>query len=157
MTHRRGTDVGNARSLRVRRLGAPRRRTGPGHTGAGFTLLEVLFALTLFFVAVFAILDVVNQGLRAARSLQMNVPDIGPLAADLILTNRLEPGVESGDFGELYPDFAWSREISPEGTNGLFRITFVIEGALAGRPISTTSELLLWRPESLRVVPGLRR
>jgi hypothetical protein len=122
-----------------------------------FTLLEVMIAMGLFFIAVFAILDAVNQSLRAARSLQVKVPEISTLVADLVLTNRLEEGIERGDFGEFYPGFVWTREIYEREPNGLYQVDFLIEGALAGRPFLSTNSLLLWRPESSRVMPGLRR
>ena len=110
----------------------------------------------LFFMAVFAILDATNQSLRAARALQINLPDASALAADLYLTNRLEEGEESGDFGELYPDFTWRRVIYERETNGLFHVDFVIQGDIAGRPFSATNSVLLWRPGSSQSVPGLR-
>jgi hypothetical protein len=111
----------------------------------------------LFFLAVFAILDATNQSLRAARSLQINLPDASILAADLFLTNRLEEGEISGDFGELYPDFHWTRRVYERETNGLYHVDFILVGSVAGRLHTTTNSLLVWRPESSRVVPGLRR
>lgn len=122
-----------------------------------FTLLEVMIAMALFFMAVFAILNVVSQGLGAARSLQIEWPDLGLLSADLLQTNRLDEGVESGDFGDLHPNFRWRREIMEVATNGLFQINFTIQGVVNGRPREFTSTLLLWRPESDTVLPGLRR
>src|ERR1051325_1119301 len=56
----------------------------------GFSLLEVMFALTIFFLAIFTILGSVSRSLGAARSLQQKFPDISSLVADLVLTNRLE-------------------------------------------------------------------
>ncbi len=126
-------------------------------TTRGFTLIEVMIALAIFFMAVFAILDATSQALRAARSLQRNAPDVGSLAADLMLTNRLEEGVVEGDFGELYPGYAWTREIYEVATNGLFRVDFTIYGQPDGRHYEAKTSLLLWRPQSRSVVPGLRR
>jgi hypothetical protein len=113
----------------------------------------------LFFLAVFAILDVTAQSLRAARSLQIQVPDASTLAADLLLTNRLEEGVEKGNFGELYPGFEWSRETYERESNGLYQVDFVISGLIAGHHYQSTNSLLLWRPQSsaARRLPGARR
>jgi Tfp pilus assembly protein PilV len=122
-----------------------------------FTLLEVMMAMALFFMAVFAILDATSQSLRAARSLRVNFPDASALAADLYVTNRLEEGELSGDFGELYPEFRWRRSIQERETNGLFQVEFVISGQSGGREMVYTNTLLLWRPESNRGLPGLRR
>ena len=120
----------------------PRRRAG------GFSLLEVMIALLIFFLAVFAILDSMSQGLRAARGLQVNLPDIGPLMADLMLTNKLEEGVVEGDFGDLYPDFTWTRDSYQVATNGLFKLDITIRGFSQNRPFESTTSLLLWRPDS---------
>ena len=79
----------------------PSDERGRGRARA-FTLLEVLVAMGLFFLAIFAILDATNQSLRAARSLQINLPDASVFAADLYLTNRLEEGREPLDFADFY-------------------------------------------------------
>ncbi|MCL4180987.1 MAG: prepilin-type N-terminal cleavage/methylation domain-containing protein [Verrucomicrobia bacterium] len=123
----------------------------------GFTLLEVMIAMALFFMAIFAILGVVSQGLAAARILQSEAPDAGSLAAELFLADRLEEGWEEGDFGELHPDFLWRREITEVGTNGLFRVDFTIVGVRGQGIAELQSSMLLWRPESSSAVPGVRR
>jgi hypothetical protein len=122
-----------------------------------FTLLEVMIAMALFFMAVFAILNVVSQGLGAARSFQREWPDVGLLAVDLLLTNRLDEGIEQGDFGELHPNFHWQREIMEVATNGLFQVRYSIHGSVDGRPLQSTIDLLVWRPDSQTIIPGLRR
>jgi hypothetical protein len=128
----------------------------------GFTLLEVLIAMGIFFMAVFAILDATNQALRAARSLQVNLPDASAFAANLYLTNRLEEGRTALNFEDvyeanLYPGFTCERDIFLVGTNGLFQVDFVIAGVSAGRPVVLTNTLLLWRPQSASAIPGLSR
>jgi hypothetical protein len=122
-----------------------------------FTLLEVMIAMALFFMAVFAILNVISQGLGAARSFQREWPDVGLLAVDLLLTNRLDEGIEQGDFGDLHPNFHWQREIVEVATNGLFQVTYAIHGTIDGRPLQSTTRLLVWRPDSQTTGPGLRR
>lgn len=128
----------------------------PRAVGA-FTLLEVMIAMGLFFIAIFAVLDATAQAIRAAKSLQVNVPDVGNLAADLFLTNTFEEGFQSGDFGDLYPGFEWTREISPVTTNGLFRADFKIVGQVNGHPYEYESSVLLWNASAAQVRPGLRR
>jgi hypothetical protein len=123
----------------------------------GFTLLEVMFALALFFISVFAILAVVSQGLGAARSLQSEFPDVSSLAAELLLADRLEEGWEEGDFGELHPDFLWRREITEVGTNGLFRVDFTVAGVRSGSIVESKTSMLLWRPDSSSGIRGVRR
>jgi Tfp pilus assembly protein PilV len=130
---------------------------------AAFTLLEVVIALAIFFIAVFAILDLTSQCLRSARSLRNTTVNATSLAAELCMTNRLEEGFESGDFGDLYPGYTWAREIylaplSP--TNGLYQVDFVVLNN-SGRKSQVESKLtlLLYRPESgnVRRAGGARR
>lgn len=125
--------------------GRPRREAGGG-SDAAFTLLEVLIAMGLFFMAVFAILDCTNQGLRAARALDRNVPDVGLVAWELITTNRIDADSASGDFDRPYERFRWRWDRWEAGTNGLYRFNIVIAGEVEGRPYESQTELLLWRP-----------
>ena len=125
----------------------------------GFTILEVIIACALFFMASFAILSLVSQGLTGARSLQQKQPDVGLLACVVAATNQmggqLIEGVESGDFEDLYPGvyagYTWTKEIREVGSNRLFRVTFTIHGPGSGKnrqADSTTSSILLWSPQS---------
>jgi Tfp pilus assembly protein PilV len=119
---------------------------------AAFTLLEVLIAMGIFFVAAFAILGLTTQNLRAARSLKQPTVDITMAVYDLMLTNRLEEGSDAGDFGDLYPDASWTRDISQVATNGLFQVDVTVF-----RPGGETKRsLLLYRPDSIQRL-GLRR
>jgi hypothetical protein len=128
-----------------------------GERGA-FTLVEVMMAVGIFVMCMFAILSLVSQNLRAARSLTVQSPHAGLLAAQLSLTNRLEEGTESGDFGDLFQtgdksqrvDWKWDREIRWIGSNGLFRVHFVI--TRDGQPDSEL-EVEVYKPQS--TPPGL--
>ena len=64
-----------------------------------FTLLEVMVATGIFFMAVFAILALVSSSLEHARRMQRPMVDAGIPAGELSLTNRLTEGEQSGDFG----------------------------------------------------------
>src|SRR5688572_14984674 len=96
----------------------------PLKTIRAFSLLEVMLAIGIFFIAIFAILGMMSNWLNAARSLQDTQVDASDLAAELSITNRLDEGVESGDFGDLHPGYEWTRETILVGTNGLFRVDF---------------------------------
>lgn len=111
-----------------------------------FTLIEVMVAVAIFFMAAFAILELVSQNLKMARSLSRNVPHAGMLAAEQSLTNKLEEGSVNGDFGELYPGFSWTRETLLASTNGLFQVNYAIYHG--GAPHSQMS-ILLYRPDSV--------
>ncbi len=103
---------------------------------AAFTLLEVIIACAIFFMAVFAILGVVTQGVSAARAMQVKEPDIGMIASCLSTSNRLEEGSMGGDFEAwypgVYPGYSWQADILEIGSNGYFRIDISISGGKKG-------------------------
>ena len=75
------------------------------HSTRAFSLVEVMIALAIFFMAVFAILALMSTVLKNARLLQSKKGvDAGLVAAQLCLTNKLTEEVESGDFGDMYQD-----------------------------------------------------
>jgi len=118
-----------------------------GDFARAFTLLEVMIALTIFFMAMFAILETVTRSLGAARSLQQKFPDIDALGAELIMmmkTNKLEEGSVDGDFGDLYPGYAWRRDINLKATNGLFQVDFVIQSSRGRQCVEWTNSVLVW-------------
>ncbi|MGI8967222.1 MAG: type IV pilus modification PilV family protein [Limisphaerales bacterium] len=112
---------------------------------SAFTLLEVMVAVAIFFMAIFAILELTTHSLKAARALKQSGPTAGMVAAELSMTNKLEEGSMTGDFGDLYPDYNWSRDIAIYGTNGMFQVDIIV--FKHSNPDSALS-LLLYRPES---------
>ncbi len=127
-----------------------------------FTLLEVSLAMGLLFGMVFVLLQITTTNLRIAKALQRTTVDASSLAAETSMTNKLEEGSESGDFGDLHPGYNWQREITMVGTNGLFEVRFEV---YRERDPNPESELvvLLYRPESAQrggggsFRPGIRR
>ena len=115
-----------------------------------FSLLEVMIALAIFFMAVFAILQSVSQSLGSARMLQQRerIPDVSSLVGELYLTNKFEEGIVEGDFGDEYPGFTWSRDTYLIGSNDWFEVDFSIQGVLGSKPIQTESKIWMWRPGS---------
>lgn len=122
-----------------------------------FTILEVLVAVGVFFMCIFAILELTASSLRSARSLSKPQPDLGLLLTDLMLTNRLDEGSQSGDFGESYPDARWQREIYLASSNGLYRVDFTISENTGKAVLMSKSSILLWRPDSVVGVGSGRR
>jgi hypothetical protein len=114
-----------------------------------FTLMEVLIASAIFFMAVFVILGLVGSSLRMARSLQHKTVDAGALAAELALTNVLTEGTASGDFGNLYPDYRWTSDTEPSGTNGLYEVDYVIYRRNGDHGIESAMSILLFKPDSI--------
>ena len=74
------------------------------HALAGFSLLEVMIAMFVFFIVVFSVLGMVVQSLGAARSLQQQQADCGMVASMLSLSNTLEESFDSGDFEGVVGD-----------------------------------------------------
>lgn len=115
----------------------------------GFTLLEVLIAMAVFFLAIFSLLELTSRSLRAARSLQAGGPHAGIVAAQLSAsTNKLEEGMESGDFGEDYPGYSWQQRITTAGSNGLFQADFWVYRGKGNRAADPDLSILLYRPDS---------
>lgn len=130
-----------------------RRSTSPR---AAFTLLEVMIAMFVFFIVVFAVLGVVIQSMGAARALQITRPNAGMLAAELSLTNCLEEGLESGDFGDIFPNATWEREITPYASNQLWMVQFaVLDRTGKGKIATEVMQVLMFKPECSAA--GVRR
>lgn len=122
----------------------------------GFTLLEVMIAMAIFFAAIFAILDLVTQNLRIARGLSMGEIDFSSVAAELSLTNRLEEGTVSGDFGDLRPGASWVADTTLYSSNGLFQVDILVDWPENGLAKQRKVSILLYRPGSANRVRGIR-
>lgn len=113
-----------------------------------FSLLEVMIAIGIFFMATFAILALVTNSLSNARRLQRPQVSAGMLAGELALTNQLVEGNFSGDFGELHPDYTWESVVTEEQTNKLFRVDYIVQSREGGKPVTSKMTILLFRPQS---------
>jgi type II secretory pathway pseudopilin PulG len=123
-------------------LHAPRSR--------GFTLLEVMIACGILFMATFAILGLVANTLRNARGIQRIEVDAGMAAAQLypILKTNLHAELSiSGDFGDSYRDYSWSAESSQFDTNGLIIANIVVNRRGLQKPFDTLS-ILIFNPNA---------
>lgn len=110
----------------------------PPRSLRAFSLLEVMIAIAIFFTCSFAILALVSSGLRTARMLKNTRPKPSMLAVELFTTNLVE-GVESGDFGRMYPDHVWETDTYEYGTNGLVQVDITISRRGQRTPESTLS------------------
>lgn len=126
-------------------------------SAGAFTLLEVMIAMAIFFVAMFSILQLMSRGLGMARALQQDFPSPGMIAAELYQlsqTNRLEDGgSDTGDFEflapDVYPDFTWSYKTYQVASNGLFQADIVVEGIRNGAPVERSISIFLYSPQSV--------
>jgi len=114
-----------------------------------FSLLEVMIACGIFFMAVFAILAMVANVLRNARGLRRVDLDAGMVAAQVSNTNKLFEGSQSGDFGKMYPDCTWEAESFEVATNGLWEVDIIVRRRGVPRPVDAMS-IWLYRPDSQR-------
>ena len=138
-------------------------RTHQRRVGA-FTLLEVMIAMTIFFVAMFSVLQLLSRGLQMARALQQDTPSPGMIAAELsqlAMTNRLDDGGSySGDFDMLapgvYADYKWAAQTYQFASNGLYQADILVEGSRNGQPFERKMSIFLFSPRSaMPGVPGM--
>ena len=128
----------------------------PRQTERAFTLMEVMIAVAIFFVAIAAVLQLMAQGLKMARSLQQEVPSPAFIAAELAqysTTNILEHGgALAGDFSflssELYADYSWDAQTFQVASNGLFQADILVRGQLDSRVVERRMSILLFSPNS---------
>lgn len=121
-------------------------RTSRSPRGA-FSLLEVMIAGGIFFMAIFAILALVSGTLRNARALRRVDVDAGMVAAQVCNTNKLYEGASSGDFGNLYPDYSWEAYTSEVATNHLFQVDIVVRRRGLQQPVDKMS-IYYFAPDS---------
>ena len=114
---------------------------------AAFTLLEVMIASAIFFLAMFSLLGVMSNCIHAAAILQKNAPTAGMAVAKLSLTNKLEEATLTGDFGEIYPDYRWELDPREILTNGLFQVDVTV---FHNGSVFSTMSVLLFRPDSAK-------
>ena len=124
-----------------------RTRHGPPGRGGAFTLMEVMIAAGIFFMAIFTILALVSNSLRNARNLRHIDVDAGMVAAQLYKTNKLTEGIDSGDFGDLYPDYSWQTDSEQIESNGLWQVDIVVRRRGLQNPVDVMS-VWMYSPDS---------
>jgi len=115
---------------------------------SGFSLAEVMVAVGIFFMAIFAILSLTSGSLRNVRRLRRLQVDAGMVAAQLLIkTNRFSEGSQSGDFGDVYPDYRWEYECTQVETNGLMQFDISVFRRGVHQPVDQMS-ILRYSPDS---------
>ena len=113
-----------------------------GARPVGFTLIEVMIACGIFFMATFAILALVSTTLRNARALQRGDVDAGMAAAQIyqsLKTNRQVEISGSGDFGEAYPDYSFEYQTQQYQSNGLLQVDIIVNRRGLRKPVDALS------------------
>jgi type II secretion system protein I len=117
-----------------------------------FSLLEVMIAIGIFFMAVFSILGLVSSALANARRLQQPLVDAGVVAGELSLTNQLTEGSTSGDLSEFlgksYQNYKWTYAIQEVQSNKLFQVDIKVYGSEGTHPVISEMSALYFRPQS---------
>lgn len=142
-----------------------------------FTLSEVLIAVAIFVIAIFAILELVNQTLNTVRAIQRQTPDLGALAGRTLVELPLPEGeLETGltdpldpDFGKnigadrpIYPLARWQRELfALDETNGFYQASIFVEDEIKPKNPTKPSifveyelRFLMFRPDLAEVELG---
>lgn len=147
------------------------KRRQSGGDNVGFTLAEVLIAVGIFVIAIFAILKMVSQSMELVKSMQKQRPDLGTLAGKTmkelippdgdLATGETRPddedfGGNNGDSYALYPDAGWERYLEAiDETNGLYRATITVEELNKdGQVTESTINFLLFNPDLAEAEAG---
>jgi hypothetical protein len=115
--------------------------------------MEVMIAIGVFCIGVFAILDVVASALHGARLLDKPMVDVGCVASEVALTNSLvEVQDENGDLSDLlsdqYKGYTYNYDIVEDQSNKLFRVDLELHSDAPGKPVISKMSTLLYRPMS---------
>jgi type II secretion system protein I len=135
-----------------------KKRGGRRAGQAAFTLMEVMIAVAIFFMAMFTILGVLSSSLHAASILRNSGPTPGMVAAQLAMTaqtNKFDESSDSGDFHDIpiYDGYQWRWFKTPIATNGLLQFDIVVINP-SGKPDSTLT-ILLYCPQAQSTSLGL--
>jgi len=110
----------------------PKRLPRVNRAPAAFTLLEVMIAVGVLFMCLFAVLALLTHSLAAARQLQTHRDiDTGSIAGmiyvQLINTNSVNEGPVDVDLEEMYPGSKCRADLTQVASNGLCQIDFEVD------------------------------
>jgi hypothetical protein len=134
----------------------PNRTAKPGRRPAlrGFSLLEVMIAIAIFFMGSFAILGLVSTSLNNARRLQRPSVDASPVLARYAATNSLVEGTYQGSLGDEgmlgkdYRDYSYVANIVEIASNHLYGVECVVTTVHGKREIISQMSTVLYKPQS---------
>jgi len=123
-----------------------------GREQRAFSLLEVMIAIGIFFMAVFAILGLVSSSLENARRLQRPFVNASPVAGYLLQTNSLVEGIYEADLGNFlgnaYKGYQVTYAIQEVETNKFFQVDFIVQSPDPGRPVISKMTAMYFKPQS---------
>lgn len=119
-----------------------------------FSLLEVMIAIAIFFVASFAILGLISTSLNNVRRLQRPSVDAGPVLALYAATNSLIEGVYPGSLGDPellgkeYRDYNYVATVEEVASNHLYAVNCKIFTSYGKHDPISDMTTVLYRPHS---------
>jgi hypothetical protein len=123
-----------------------------GRAQRAFSLLEVMIAIGIFFMAVFAILGLVSSSLENVRRLRRPIVDAGPVAGFLLMTNKMVEGVYEADLsdflGNAYQGYRVTYAVQEVATNKFFQVDFIVQSPDPGRPVVSKMTAMYFKPQS---------
>jgi hypothetical protein len=125
---------------------------------SGFTLLEVMIAVAILFMCLFAVLALTSNSLRTARQIQRHRDldagsFVGYFYVQLANTNRIDEGPAEIDLGDSFPGFKSAIDCQIAGTNGLWDVEYDV--AEPTRKAEVHGHFFVYNPSSQQ--PGISR
>ncbi len=115
----------------------------------GFTLIEVLVAITILALVLTAVLQLQTQSIEMSgvqQELVMASLLVQNLMSEIELDEFPEVGEVSGDFGEDHPQYVWDRIVSETIFDGVNEVRLTVSrqiGKRTPREILTISKFLI--------------
>jgi Tfp pilus assembly protein PilV len=118
----------------------------------GFSLLEVMIAIGIFFMCVFAILGLVSSSLENARRLQRPLVDAGAVASWLAVSNNFVERtytINLGDLlGDAYNGYDCTYDVQEVGTNKLYQVGYFVRSTTGNHEIVSSMTNWFFSPQS---------
>jgi prepilin-type N-terminal cleavage/methylation domain-containing protein len=126
----------------------------------GFSLIEVIFAISILAVAVVGLTEGITLALQSSKESELQ-STAAIYASGLIETLRAEGDFENGDTdgdcGEGLSLYRWKKSIKAAGIDGLHDVKVTIEQAKTGKAIYELETLLFQAPEETSTTSPTRR
>lgn len=132
----------------------------PPDRRSGFSLIEVICAISILAVAVVGLTEGLILALQSSKESELQ-STAALYAAGLIETLRaegdLEDGDKDGECGEGLSLYQWKESLTSAGIDGLHHVTVTIENAKSGKAIYELETLLFQAPEDTGTTTGSTR
>ena len=120
------------------------------HNHRGFSLVEVIFAISILAIAVVGLTEGITLALQSSKESELQ-STAALFAAGLIETLRaegdFEDGDKDGDCGQELSLYQWKQSLTSAGIDGLHHVKITIENAKTDKVIYELETLLFQTPE----------